>query len=150
MCINMDIFPLPHFNPLKHFMLIWIVRYFCSVSSWLCMCSFRAPGKLKGSKVDHEAWTFIYYCEENVLQSVFHTLKQLGVTCRLSCQTLHLPVCLFSFFYLPQRHCCGSEVLEIHSVSSISYGIADNDRNKMCALITVSVVQEIFRGAGLR
>lgn len=51
------------------------------------------------------------------------------------------------FFHQPQRHCCGSQALEIHSVCRVSYGIADNHRNTMCSLITVSVLQEIFRGA---
>lgn len=61
---------------------------------------------------------------------------------------LFLCVC-FLFLYQPRRHCCASQVLEIHSVCHISYTIADNDRNEMCALIIVSVVQEIFRGAAL-
>lgn len=76
-------------------------------------------------------------------------LKQLGVICRLSCQSLCLPVCLFLFFSSTslKRHCCGSQALEIHSVCRVSYGIADNHRNTMCSLITVSVLQEIFRGA---
>lgn len=51
------------------------------------------------------------------------------------------------FFHQPQRHCCGSQALEIHSVCRVSYGIADNHRNTMCSLITVSVLQEIFRVA---
>lgn len=64
------------------------------------------------------------------------------LSCSLSydCAGDPLKSCFFlCFLTQTQQHCCGSQVLAVPSVSDVWY----NDRNKMCTLIEVSVLQEI-------